>query len=117
MLEITNKTKTKLSKRELFLFQKIADKALGKKYELSLVICGDVLSKKHNVLSYPLSKEAGEIFLNPKRKGKFTLLYLFAHSCAHLKGYDHGPAMDRFEAQIFQGPKNSQSTGTKTKKK
>ncbi len=102
MLEITNKTKYKLSKRELFLFQRIADKALGKKYDLSLVICGDALSKKHNVLSYPLTKTSGEIFLNPNRKGKFTLEYLFLHSCVHLKGFDHSDKMDKFELKIMK---------------
>src|SRR3990167_2810110 len=66
-------------------FEEIAQAVLGKNYELSLVICGDNLarrmnreyrlpslklrqaSKKNyspNVLSFPLSKTEGEIFLN-----------------------------------------------------
>ena len=87
------------------MFKKITDKALGKKYELSLVICGDKLTDKHNVLSYPLSKDSGEIFLNPKRAKPFTLLELFIHACAHLKGLDHSPAMEKFESRIHKSLK------------
>jgi len=56
-------------------FLKIKDKILGKPYDLSLVLCGDALTQKlnkryrkknkpTNVLSFPLSKNEGEIFLN-----------------------------------------------------
>src|SRR3989344_4818070 len=101
MLELTYKIKYKLTARETFLFKKVADKALGKKYDLSLVICGDKLTNKHNVLSYPLSKDIGEIFLNPKRAKPFTLTHLFIHAVAHLKGFDHSPAMDKFAQKLL----------------
>ena len=56
-------------------YEKIANAVLGTKYELSLVICGDALARKMNhkyrkksykpnVLSFPLSKNEGEVFLN-----------------------------------------------------
>jgi probable rRNA maturation factor len=91
-------------------FEKIAQSILGSKYELSLVICGDTLAQrmnkeyrkktyKPNVLSFPLSKTEGEIFLNvqcAKREAKKYgvslqkhLALLFVHGCFHLKGLDH----------------------------
>ena len=82
------------------MFKKVTDKALGKKYDLSLVICGDRLTNKHNVLSYPLSRDSGEIFLNPKRAKPFTLTHLFIHAVAHLTGLDHGKRMENFEGSL-----------------
>lgn len=91
-------------------FEDIASAILGAKYELSLVICGDSLAqqmnKKYrkrtyraNVLSFPISKSEGEIFLNvqcAKREAKKYgvslqkhLALLFVHGCFHLKGLDH----------------------------
>ena len=104
-------------------FEAIAKSILGSKYELSLVICGDELSRRMNieyrkktyapnVLSFPLSKIEGEIFLNvPKatreaarynHTTKAHLAYLFIHGCFHLKGLDHGTAMERQEAQLMK---------------
>lgn len=91
-------------------FEDIAVAILGEKYELSLVICGDSLAqqmnKKYrkktyrpNVLSFPISKSEGEIFINvqcAKREAKKYgislqkhLALLFVHGCFHLKGLDH----------------------------
>jgi probable rRNA maturation factor len=91
-------------------FEAIAKSILGPKYELSLVICGDSLAQrmnkeyrkmtyKPNVLSFPISKTEGEIFLNvqcAKREAKKygttlqkRLALLFVHGCYHLKGLDH----------------------------
>src|SRR3989344_579754 len=106
-------------------FEKIAQAILGKNYELSLVICGDSLarrmnreyrlpslmlrqaSKKNyspNVLSFPLSKTEGEIFLNARAAAREAKKYhvpfnermtlLFAHGCLHLKGLRHGAKME-----------------------
>lgn len=60
-----------------------------------------------NVLSFPLGKDAGEIFLNPARARREArsfelspeghLEYLLIHGCLHLKGLDHGSTMDRAE--------------------
>src|SRR5271168_4173094 len=90
-------------------YEKIARAVLGARYELSLVICGDSLAQKMNktyrkksykpnVLSFPISKSEGEIFLNvqcAKREAKRyrttlqkRLALLFVHGCFHLKGLD-----------------------------
>ncbi|HEY9583332.1 MAG TPA: hypothetical protein VJK09_03460 [Candidatus Paceibacterota bacterium] len=101
MLEISNKTKNKLSKRDIFLFRKATKIVLGDKYELSLVFCTDKISK-HNTLAYPLSESEGEIIINPSRLGKFSLIQLFIHSLAHLAKFKHGKTMDNFEAEIHR---------------
>ena len=56
-------------------FEAIAHALLSKHYQLSLVLCGDTLARKinrtyrkktyaANVLSFPLDKYEGEMFLN-----------------------------------------------------
>jgi probable rRNA maturation factor len=103
-------TNTLLSSQPRLPFEKIAKSILGPKYDLSLVICGDTLAQrmnkeyrkktyKPNVLSFPLSKTEGEIFLNvqcARREAKKygttlqkRLALLFVHGCFHLKGLDH----------------------------
>ncbi len=104
-------------------FEKIADAILGKDYELSLVICGDELARrmneehrkktyKPNVLSFPLSKSEGEIFLNVRKAEREAkqfgvplrerLALLFVHGCFHLKGMDHGDRMEKEETRIMK---------------
>jgi rRNA maturation RNase YbeY len=104
-------------------FGDIAEMILGNSYELSLVICGDMLARKMNikyrkktyspnVLSFPLEKDAGEIFLNvrsaereAKKYGIATrerIAYLFVHGCFHLKGLDHGDKMEKEEMRIMK---------------
>tara|TARA_B100000508_G_scaffold140846_2_gene143828 strand:+ start:9140 stop:9523 length:384 start_codon:yes stop_codon:yes gene_type:complete len=104
-------------------YQKIKDAILGKKYELSLVFVGKqraaTLNKEYrnksyspNVLSFPLNKTTGEIFICPqvasKEAAKFDLTptgyvaYLFIHGCIHLKGHDHGDTMDRLERKYLK---------------
>jgi probable rRNA maturation factor len=104
-------------------FEKMAEKILGTKYELSLVICGDILAQrmnreyrqkayKPNVLSFPLSKNEGEIFLNvrcaERESRKFgiplreRIALLFVHGCFHLKGLDHGNKMESSEQRILK---------------
>jgi len=69
---IKNTTKGKLPRLP---FEHMKDEVLGKNYDLSLVFIGDKLSRKlnklsrkkdypTNILSFPLSKNAGEIFIN-----------------------------------------------------
>jgi probable rRNA maturation factor len=99
--------------------QKIHKAILGKSYELSILYIGDTLSKKlnniyrkknrpTNVLSFPLSKTSGELFLNIRKIErelrsfdrnliKHTIA-LAIHGMLHLKGLDHGKAMDKEEA-------------------
>jgi len=91
-------------------------------YQLSLVICGDSLAKKMNreyrhksyaanVLSFPISKNEGEIFLNVRKAERETRQFgisvrkhmtrLFVHGCLHLKGLEHGARMDALEKKIL----------------
>ena len=99
-------------------FEAIARSVLGAQYELSLVICGDELARRinrenrkksysPNVLSFPLGKLEGEIFLNIRKaehearqygttlRARLALLYV--HGLYHLKGLDHGERMERAE--------------------
>jgi probable rRNA maturation factor len=91
---------------------------LGKTYRLQLNFVGSkravALNQTYrqktytpNVLSFPLDKNTGEIYICPtvaKREAKkFDLTYngyvtfLFIHGCLHLKGFDHGATMDKLE--------------------
>jgi len=104
-------------------FSQIAQRILGSRYSLSIVICGDSLARRlnstfrkkdypANVLSFALSKDEGEIFLNIKKaarearalsiKVEKRLAHLFIHGCLHLKGYKHGKNMDSFEKKILK---------------
>ena len=103
--------------------EKIASSVLGSTYNLSVVFCGEKLSqrlnrtyrkknKPTNVLSFPLSKNEGEIFLNLIRIKKEAkkeglpltgyLSYLFIHGLLHLKGHDHGSRMEAEEKRILK---------------
>ncbi len=104
-------------------FEKMATGVLGEKYELSLVICGDDLARRMNikyrkkkyvpnVLSFPIDKNTGEIFLNVRKaerearqyktsvRARFALLYV--HGLFHLKGLDHGTRMEEEESRILR---------------
>ena len=106
----------------LVSFENIARDILGKNYNLSLVICGDKLARKinrayrkrdypANVLSFPLSKNEGEIFLNVRKaereakalgiSSRQRIAHLFVHGCLHLAGLPHGKKMDSLEKKIF----------------
>ncbi len=104
-------------------FDKIATAALPKGYQLSLVICGDRLAQRMNkeyrkktyrpnVLSFPLSKTEGEIFLNVRKAAREARLegistnariaLLFIHGCFHLAGYKHGDRMEALEQKVLK---------------
>lgn len=116
---ITNKTKSTLPRVPFALMK---DKVLGKNYNLSLVFIGETKSKQlnntyrgknkpTNILSYPLDKNNGEIFITPrvlkremkkfKRKYDNFVAFLFIHGLLHLKGMDHGSTMEKAE-EIFR---------------
>ena len=99
-------------------FSVIKDKVLGKRYELSLTFIGDTRMRTLNhayrnkdtttdILSFPLSKESGEIFISQKeatrQSKKFDmsprdhLTFLFIHGLLHLKGLKHGRTMEKLE--------------------
>ena len=96
---------------------------LGDSYELSLVICGDTLARAMNrkyrkkgyaanVLSFPLSKKEGEIFLNVRAAEREASKYgvsasdraalLFVHGLFHLKGLKHGTQMEAAERRVLK---------------
>ena len=104
-------------------FEKMARAILGSGYELSLVICGDSLARSvntkyrkktyaPNVLSFPLTKQEGEIFLNIRKAQREArqfgvslrerLALLFVHGCFHLKGLPHGRTMEGKERRILR---------------
>jgi probable rRNA maturation factor len=122
MFEITNLSskKTPVSAK---VVEEIKNRILGKKYNLSLVYTTNSYSKKlnkkyrnknksANVLSFPFSKNDGEIFINLETKKeeaqKFNMSfkkyisYLLIHGALHLKGHDHGHKMDKEEDRFLK---------------
>ncbi len=118
MLSISNTTKAKLPR---LAFSNIKNSVLGKKYELSLAIVSAAHMKKLNrmyrninkptdILSFPLSKNEGEMYIclteTKKEAKKFDrtyenfLAFLFIHGCVHLKGFDHSSTMERIERRF-----------------
>lgn len=104
-------------------FNKIKDEILGKEYVLNLIITDSAKIKKLNkiyrdkdhstdILSFPLSKTEGEIYISPidaeKKSVEFGrdydnfIAFLFIHGCVHLKGYDHGSRMEELEQKMRQ---------------
>lgn len=99
-------------------YEAIKKDILGNTYELSLVFVGEtrarLLNKEYrnktyvpNVLSFPLTETAGEIYIAPavakKEAKKFDMTvtgyigFLFIHGLLHLKGHDHGDTMEKAE--------------------
>jgi probable rRNA maturation factor len=102
-------------------FEIIKKAVLGNKYELSLVFTtpGKIrklnkiyrnINKTTDILSFPLSKTSGEIFIckseAKKEMVKFGrsydnfLTFLFIHGLVHLKGFDHGSKMEKVEEKF-----------------
>ena len=117
-LTIKNTTKGKLPRLP---FVKMADVVLGAEYEGSLVIVSSRKSRElnrtyrgkdnsTNILSFPLDKNEGEIFLDLKKARAEAPLfgrsytnfigYLFIHGLLHLKGLNHGTKMENAEKKI-----------------
>jgi len=102
-------------------FELIQKTILGSDYELSLVFCTARkiqslnkiyrnINKPTDILSFPLSKTSGEIFICKSETRKMAkefdrsydnfLTFLFIHGLVHLKGHDHGPKMEKLEAKF-----------------
>ena len=117
-LVISNETRTKVP---VVSYVEIKNAILGKKYELSLVFPNKkTATELHldwkdksgpaNILSFPLDKNLGEIFISLDQAKteckKFDrdyqnyVAFLFIHGCAHLKGYTHGHEMESYEKKI-----------------
>lgn len=114
-ITITNQTKSKLP---TWPYDAMVTSVLGADYELSLVIVGEKrmheLNKAHrdkdmptDILSFPLDKKSGEMFISPvstkKEAKKFDrpydnfVAFLFIHGLWHLKGFDHSSTMESNE--------------------
>lgn len=117
---ISNLTKKRPPLSGLFC-AKIKNAVLGESYRLSLVIAGKqrsrTLNKKYrsvdkptDILSFPLSSDEGEIFINPDcaliksrefgRSYKNYLHFILIHGLIHLKGFKHGSKMEHEEKKF-----------------
>ena len=117
---ITNQTKGKLPSLPFLL---IKEDILGKDYNLSLAFISKTKSKflnnkyrgknnPTNILSFPLSKNEGEILICPdivktetKKFGRTyreLLGFLVIHGVLHLKGMEHSATMEKIEAKYDQ---------------
>lgn len=102
-------------------FKKIATSLLGTDFSLSLVFIGDSLARSlnktyrgktyaANVLTFPLTKNSGELFINlhqaKKEARKYGIPYrtwvlrLFIHGLLHLEGMRHGATMEAAEEKL-----------------
>ena len=119
-VEVRNTTRGRIPNVPL---ANIARAILSERYVLSVVVCGDKLSRRMNrtyrkkdyapnVLSFPLGDYDGEIFLNVRKaerearvigiRARERIALLFVHGCLHLKGYEHGVKMERLERTILK---------------
>ena len=104
-------------------YEDMKNTILGKNYDLSLIFVGptraQALNKAHrkatyvpNVLSFPLTESAGEIYITPsiaeRESKKFAMTptgyigFLFIHGLLHLKGHLHGDTMDKAEKKYVE---------------
>ena len=117
---IKNMTKGKLPRLP---FQSIKNKILGVQYEFGLSLLTPEKQKEinhkyrgknetTNILSFPLSKNSGEITIDPVKVRKdaplfnmtYTnfLKYLLIHGCLHLKGFEHSSIMEKEEKKYLR---------------
>ena len=115
---LINETEAKLPPID---FDALKIAALGAKYELMLIVTTPARIKKLNtiyrdiekptdILSFPLSKNEGEMYISPiqtraeakkfDRDYENFFAFLFIHGCVHLKGYDHSSRMEAIEKKI-----------------
>jgi len=108
---------------EKYPYEAIKRKIVGSRYNLSLTFIGKKraksLNKQYrnksyspNVLSFPLDKTTGEIFICPEvtKNEAFSydlsqdgyIAFLFIHGLLHLKGHDHGDGMDKLEKKYLK---------------
>lgn len=102
-------------------YLKIKNEILGEHFELNISFIGPTLAldlnKKYrnkdyipNILTFPLDKNSGEIYIcksvAKKQYKDFELSYqnylilLVIHGCLHLKGVEHGSIMEAKEHEL-----------------
>jgi rRNA maturation RNase YbeY len=117
---ITNTTKRRPPRLP---FLEVKKEILGKHFELGVVFIGDMRSKTlnkkfrgkdkvANILTFPLSKKDGEIYINLnevyKDSKKFLesyenfLMRVYIHGLLHLNGRKHNSTMEREEAKLLK---------------
>ncbi len=117
-ISIANNTKAKIP---AIFFNKIKNVMLGVDYNLTLIITDSATIRKYNatyrgvnkatdILSFPYSKNDGEIYVCPSQTKKEAIkfkrtyenffAFLFIHGCTHLRGYDHSAIMEQVEAKF-----------------
>lgn len=96
-------------------FKELTDLVLGKKYELSVVFASGAKMKNLNlkyrkknkaadVLSFPITKNEGEIFLNSDiiKSNRNKCAHLFIHGMLHLIGFKHSSKMESEEQKVLR---------------
>ncbi|MCF7831648.1 MAG: rRNA maturation RNase YbeY [Candidatus Pacebacteria bacterium] len=104
-------------------FSDIKKKILGSKYNLHILLANiETSSQLHkqwkgkdgpaDTLAFPLSDSSGEIVLSlstiRKQAKNYNmsynefLVYITIHGMFHLRGFDHGPEMEKEEARIMR---------------
>jgi probable rRNA maturation factor len=117
-LSFLSKNKPRISRA---LLRRMKDAVLGKHYILSVVFTNLAQMRRLNrayrgkneptdILSFPLSKTEGEVFIAPsvarREAKKFgmpfedLLRFLVIHGLLHLKGMKHGSRMEKLEAKF-----------------
>lgn len=113
-ITITNTTRS----RSNLPFRYIKNDILGEKYNLSVTLLGERRARAinlksrnktyaPNVLSFPLTRDSGELYLCPvvaykeaasfKHSKRKHLIFLYIHGLLHLRGLDHGRKMEALE--------------------
>lgn len=117
-----DKLVVKRNSRPSLPYDKIKDVVLSERYELSLAFIDKRKSRElnriyrkkdysTNVLSFPITKNSGEILIDletarveTKKFGmtyRTFVLYLFIHGLLHLKGMRHGAKMELAERKFL----------------
>lgn len=102
--------------------EEIKEEILGKQYELSFAFINKnrikLLNKTYrkkdeptDILSFPLSKNSGEILICPTiakikasgfgKTSEEYILFLVIHGMLHLKGLHHGDRMEKYELTYY----------------
>lgn len=120
---IVNKKRGLIEKALFSHIEKIKNEILGESYFLSVNFVSPIFAKElnqeyrnksyiPNILSFPLSKKEGEIYIclsvARKEAKNFSLTYqnflrlLIIHGALHLKGLDHGEEMENLEEKYLK---------------